>query len=106
MAEETVLIIEDDPSLMRGLKDNFQSRAYSVHGALDGEQGIEAALKLRPDLVILDIMLPKLNGYEVCELIREADLDMPIIMLTAKGQEKDIVRGLNVGADGPVPTVG
>jgi two-component system, OmpR family, alkaline phosphatase synthesis response regulator PhoP len=99
MAEETVLVIEDDPSLMRGLKDNFQSRGYSVHGAADGEAGLEAALKIRPDLVILDIMLPKLNGYEVCELIRKAELDMPIIMLTAKGQEKDIVRGLNLGAD-------
>ncbi len=99
MSEETVLVIEDDPSLMRGLKDNFQSRGYSVHGAADGELGVEAALKIRPELIILDIMLPKLNGYEVCELIREADLDMPIIMLTAKGQEKDIVKGLNVGAD-------
>ena len=99
MTEEIVLVIEDDPSFMRGLKDNFQSRGYSVHGAGDGEMGVEAALKIRPDLVILDIMLPKLNGYEVCELIREAELDMPIIMLTAKGQEKDIVRGLNVGAD-------
>lgn len=99
MAEETVLVIEDDPSLMRGLKDNFQSRGYSVQGAVDGEAGLEAALKIRPDLIILDIMLPKLNGYEVCEMIREADLDMPIIMLTAKGQEKDIVRGLNLGAD-------
>ena len=99
MTEETVLVIEDDPSLMRGLKDNFQSRGYAVHGAVDGEMGVEAALKIRPELIILDIMLPKLNGYEVCELIREAELDMPIIMLTAKGQEKDIVKGLNVGAD-------
>lgn len=99
MPDKIVLVIEDDPSLMRGLKDNFQSRGYVVHGASDGELGLESALKIRPDLVILDIMLPKLNGYEVCELIREAALDMPIIMLTAKGQEKDIVRGLNVGAD-------
>ena len=99
MSEKIVLVIEDDPSLMRGLKDNFQSRGYAVRGAADGEMGLDTALKIRPDLVILDIMLPKLNGYEVCELIREAELDMPIIMLTAKGQEKDIVRGLNLGAD-------
>ena len=70
MTEETVLVIEDDPSLMRGLKDNFQSRGYAVHGAVDGEMGVEAALKIRPELIILDIMLPKLNGYEVCRQLK------------------------------------
>ena len=65
----------------------------------DGESGLEAALSGVCDLVLLDIMLPKLNGYEVCRLIRREGLEMPIIMLTAKGQEEDIVRGLDLGAD-------
>ena len=99
MSKKTVLIIEDDPALLRGLKDNFQSCGYVVDIAIDGELGVEMALSIKPNLIILDIMLPKLNGYEVCELIRRAELEMPIIMLTAKGEEKDIIRGLNLGAD-------
>jgi len=99
MAGESILIIEDDATLLRGLKDNFVLRGYNVRTACDGELGLEAALSLKPDLVLLDIMLPKLNGFEICRQIREAELDMPIIMLTAKGQEEDIVRGLNLGAD-------
>ncbi len=99
MASPTVLIIEDDSTLLRGLKDNFQAHEYSVVTAADGRQGLDAALRHSPDLVILDIMLPKINGYEVCRLIRQYDLEMPIIMLTAKGQEEDIVRGLELGAD-------
>ena len=67
--------------------------------ARDGQQGLDAALKDSPDLIVLDIMLPKLNGYEVCRLIRKHELAMPIIMLTAKGQEEDIIRGLELGAD-------
>ena len=96
---ETVLIIEDDPTMLRGLKDNFAYTGYVVQTAADGEEGLNAALESRPDLIILDIMLPKINGYEVCRLVREQGLDMPIIMLTAKGQESDIVLGLNLGAD-------
>jgi DNA-binding response OmpR family regulator/tRNA A-37 threonylcarbamoyl transferase component Bud32 len=99
MARESVLIIEDDQTLMRGLKDNFDFKGYRVSTATDGEAGLEAALSQKPDVILLDIMLPKLNGYEICRRIREAKLDMPIIMLTAKGQEEDIVRGLNLGAD-------
>lgn len=96
---ETVLIVEDDPTLLRGLKDNFAYKGYRVVTATDGRAGLEAAVGRKPDLVILDIMLPEINGYEVCRLIREQDLDMPIIMLTAKGQEADILLGLNIGAD-------
>ncbi len=99
MPNESVLIIEDDTTLLRGLKDNFELRGYRVSSACDGEAGLEAALSGEPDLILLDIMLPKLNGFEICRQIREADLDMPIIMLTAKGQEEDVVRGLNLGAD-------
>jgi DNA-binding response OmpR family regulator len=99
MARETVLIIEDDPTLLRGLKDNFEFKGYHARTAADGEEGLDAALKVKPDLIILDIMLPKLNGFEICRRIRQAELDMPIIMLTAKGQEEDIIQGLNLGAD-------
>jgi len=96
---ERVLIIEDDATMLRALKDNFEFKGYGVVTASDGEQGLNAALDSKPDLIILDIMLPKINGYEICRLIREQELDMPIIMLTAKGEESDIVLGLNLGAD-------
>jgi len=96
---ETVLIIEDDSTMLRGLKDNFAYAGYNVITAADGEAGLNAALDAKPDLIILDIMLPKINGYEICRLVRKEKLDMPIIMLTAKGEESDIVLGLNLGAD-------
>ncbi|MBC8379346.1 MAG: response regulator transcription factor [Planctomycetes bacterium] len=96
---ETVLIIEDDAAMLRGLKDNFTYAEYNVLTADDGEKGLETALDTKPDLIILDIMLPKINGYEICRLLRKEKLDMPIIMLTAKGEESDIILGLNLGAD-------
>lgn len=96
---ETILIIEDDSTMLRGLKDNFEYKGFRTVTAKDGEEGLNAALNAKPDLIILDIMLPKINGYEVCRLIRKEELDMPIIMLTAKGEESDIVLGLNLGAD-------
>jgi DNA-binding response OmpR family regulator len=99
MRSLSVLIIEDEPALLRGLKDNFEAQQYCVHLARDGREGLAAALKNSPDLVLLDIMLPKMNGYEICRAIRAKQLSMPIIMLTAKGQEEDIVRGLELGAD-------
>ena len=96
---ETILIIEDDPAMLRGLKDNFEQRGFTVLTASDGEKGLEAAIDAAPDLIILDIMLPKINGYEVCRLVRAEKLSMPILMLTAKGEESDVVLGLNLGAD-------
>jgi DNA-binding response OmpR family regulator len=96
---ETILIIEDDATMLRALKDNFEYKGYSVLTAADGEEGLNSALNKKPDLIILDIMLPKINGYEICRLIRKEHLDMPIIMLTAKGEESDVVLGLNLGAD-------
>ena len=99
MAAERVLIVEDDPAMLRGLKDNFQYEGYTVRTAADGEAGLQAALDGKPDLIVLDVMLPKINGYEVCRLLRKAGLEAPIVMLTAKGQESDIVLGLNLGAD-------
>lgn len=99
MPNEKILIIEDDQAMLRGLKDNFAYQGYQVKTATNGEQGLEASLNDHPDLILLDIMLPKINGYEICRLIREEGLDMPIIMLTAKGQEQDILLALNLGAD-------
>ncbi|MDR0842942.1 MAG: response regulator transcription factor [Acidobacteriota bacterium] len=96
---ETILVIEDDPAMLRGLKDNFAFKGYRVLTAADGEAGLAAAVGSKPDLILLDIMLPKINGYEICRLVRAEGLDVPIIMLTAKGQESDIVLGLNLGAD-------
>jgi DNA-binding response OmpR family regulator len=94
-----VLIVEDEPALMRGLTDTFQSRGLEVIGARDGEAGLSAALTQHPALIVLDIMLPRMNGYEVCRAIRHHGIGAPILMLTAKGQEEDIVLGLNLGAD-------
>ena len=80
---ETVLIIEDDSSMLRGLEDNFAYAGYNVLAVADGEEGLRTALEAKPDLIILDIMLPKINGYEICRLVRKEELEMPIIMLTA-----------------------
>src|SRR5262245_28367744 len=99
MHSPSILIIEDDPALLRGLRDNFESHGYSVQIARDGHEGLSVALANPPDLLLLDIMLPKMNGYEICGALRARKLEMPIIMLTAKGQEEDIVRGLELGAD-------
>jgi DNA-binding response OmpR family regulator len=98
-AAPTVLIIEDDSALLRGLKDNFEAGDYRVQVASDGRAGLSAALADPPDLLLLDIMLPKINGFEICRTLRAKGLEMPIIMLTAKGQEEDIIRGLELGAD-------
>jgi DNA-binding response OmpR family regulator len=94
-----ILIIEDEPALLRGLADTFTAKGCEVLTAADGEAGLRLALSAEPDLVLLDIMLPKVNGYEICRAMREHSLDTPIIMLTAKGQEEDVVLGLNLGAD-------
>ena len=94
-----ILIVEDEPALLRGLKDTFAAKGCEVLTASDGESGLKLALSAQPDLILLDIMLPKVNGYEICRAVRQQGLDMPIVMLTAKGQEEDIVLGLNLGAD-------
>jgi len=99
MQAASILIIEDDTALLRGLKDNFEAQKYRVQVARDGREGLSAALANPPDLLVLDIMLPKMNGYEICRALRARRLEMPIVMLTAKGQEEDIIRGLELGAD-------
>lgn len=99
MPQESILIIEDDPTLSLTLVDNFEFDGYSVRAASDGRKGLKLAFDTSPDLIVLDIMLPRVNGYEVCRRLRAKGLEMPIIMLTAKGQESEIILGLNLGAD-------
>lgn len=98
MAEGTVLVIEDEENLQEALKYNLEREGYDVLTASDGERGLGIARERQPDLVILDIMLPRLDGLEVCRILRR-EHDTPIIMLTAKGEEVDRVVGLELGAD-------
>jgi len=99
MKGSRILIIEDDAALLRGLADNFISRGCLVETAKDGDTGLSKALSGNHDLVLLDIMVPTINGYEICRTMREKGVDSSIIMLTAKGQEDDVILGLNLGAD-------
>jgi two-component system alkaline phosphatase synthesis response regulator PhoP len=94
-----ILVADDEADMVMGLRDNLQFEGYEVLIAEDGEAALDAALKQNPDLVLLDIMMPKMDGLEVCRRIREAGFIIPILMLTAKSQEIDVVRGLEVGAD-------
>ncbi len=95
----TVLIVEDNASMLRGLKDSFTNAGYKVLTATDGELGLELALEANADLIILDVMVPKINGYELCQFLRKENCTMPIIMLTAKDEESDVILGLKLGAD-------
>ena len=97
--QEVVLVVEDDPTLRLGLTKTLRSEGFKVEVAKTGPEGLSAALALRPDLVLLDVMLPGLNGFEICEELRRHDVDLPVVMVTAKGEEQDWVRGLRLGAD-------
>jgi DNA-binding response OmpR family regulator len=99
LAMARILIAEDEPDLRMGLRDNLQFEGYEVLEAGDGEETLRMVREDRPDLLLLDIMMPKLDGLEVCRQMRESGFHMPVLMLTAKSQEADIVRGLEVGAD-------
>ncbi len=94
-----ILVAEDDAEIANGLRDNLQFEGYEVIIANDGEAALQAATERNPDLVLLDIMMPKMDGLEVCKRIREAGRTIPVLMLTAKSQEIDVVRGLEMGAD-------
>jgi two-component system alkaline phosphatase synthesis response regulator PhoP len=96
---ETILIVEDNASQLRGLKDNFEAQGYRVLTATDGERGLDEAVRAKPDLIVLDLMLPKVNGYEICRHLRREKFEAPIIMLTAKSEEADLLLGLHIGAD-------
>ncbi|MCI4671316.1 MAG: response regulator transcription factor [Bacteroidia bacterium] len=94
-----ILIVEDEPSMRMGLTDNLGFDGYEVDAAADGEEGLKLALANTYDLIILDIMMPKLSGFDVCKQIRQQDNLTPILMLSAKGEEIDKVLGLELGAD-------
>ena len=94
-----ILIVEDDPGIQMSLKDEFESEGYHVFAANDGEKGLKMIKAQKPDLIILDIMLPDLDGYEVCKKLRREGDNTPIIMLTVKDKEIDKVLGLELGAD-------
>ncbi len=95
----TVLLVEDDPALALGLRDTLEFEGFRVLHADRGEQGLLLAAQAHPDCIILDLTLPDLNGYQICERVRRTDLHTPIIMLTARSQEADKIRGLDAGAD-------
>jgi two-component system alkaline phosphatase synthesis response regulator PhoP len=97
--KEKILIIEDEVDLVKGLKLNLADEGYEIDLAYDGVEGLRKALEDRPDLIVLDIMLPGMNGLDVCRELRRKNIGAPIIMLTAKGEEIDKVVGLEVGAD-------
>ena len=93
-----ILIVEDDPNILEALKYNLAKEGYDTLTSIDGTQAVEAARATKPDLIILDIMLPKMSGFEVCRILRK-EMDVPIIMLTARDDEIDKVTGLDLGAD-------
>jgi DNA-binding response OmpR family regulator len=97
--KKKILIVEDDPGILLSLKDELESEGYAVIQAEDGEEGLDAVGKATPDLIILDVMMPLLNGYEVCKRLRREGNQIPILMLTVKDKEIDKVLGLELGAD-------
>jgi len=94
-----VLIVEDDPAILRGLTDNLRLQRYDVIAAVDGDSGCRMALETKPDLMILDVSLPGMSGFEVCRQLRREGMTVPILMLTARSEEGDRVLGLDLGAD-------
>jgi DNA-binding response OmpR family regulator len=94
-----ILVIEDDLAILRGLKDNFLAEGYQVFTAEDGAEGYRLAREEDPDLIILDLMLPALSGYEICRKLRDNGDSVLILMLTARGEEADRILGLDLGAD-------
>jgi len=96
---ETVLIVEDDPSIRLGLQKNLKFEGYDVLTAADGERGLQLAIDRPPDLIILDIMLPKISGFDICKTLKKNQINVPIILLSAKDQEIDKIMGLDLGAD-------
>jgi DNA-binding response OmpR family regulator len=99
MGAAKILIVEDEPNMVAGLRDNFEYEGFQVLTALDGVEGLEKALKDSPDLVVLDVMMPRMSGLDVCKQLKAKRPSIPIIMLTARGQEVDKVVGLELGAD-------
>jgi DNA-binding response OmpR family regulator len=95
----TVLAIEDDPAILRGLADNLRFEGYDVITATDGETGYRLQQERKPDLILLDLMLPRMSGFEFCRKLRGEGIQTPVLMLTARSEEPDRVLGLDMGAD-------
>ena len=100
---QRILVVEDEADLARGLEINLRREGYEVLKAGTGDQGLQLALQENPDLILLDVMLPGMNGFDLCRLLRQKGFEAPIIMLTARGEEIDRVLGLELGADDYVP---
>jgi len=98
-----ILIIEDDKEINEALKEGLEDESYAVDSCFDGEDGYHTAMAEEYDLIILDVMLPSMNGFEVCKKLRAEKNTTPILMLTARGQSQDVVRGLDFGADDYLP---
>jgi two-component system alkaline phosphatase synthesis response regulator PhoP len=96
---ERILVVEDDPAIALGLQKNLRYEGFEVLSAHRGDEGLQVALEQSPDLIILDVMLPNLSGFEVCKTLKRNEVDIPIIMLSAKDQEIDKIMGLDLGAD-------
>ncbi|HJL53775.1 MAG TPA: response regulator, partial [Arenicellales bacterium] len=94
-----LLIVEDEVAIRTGLTDVFVFHGYDVDAADDGKEGLSKALSGRFDMILLDVMLPSMNGFDICQAIREKDKEQPIIMLTAKTSDEEIIKGLSLGAD-------
>jgi DNA-binding response OmpR family regulator len=99
MNRKVILIVEDDPNIRLGLEDNLELEGYKVLTAPDGVKGLKSALEHEIDLLLLDIMLPGMNGYEICRKVKAEKPELPVIILTARGSEMDKVAGLDIGAD-------
>jgi DNA-binding response OmpR family regulator len=98
-AKKTILVVDDEPHIVMGLRDALEFEGFRVIAASNGREGIALARTESPDAIILDLMLPDVNGYAVCEEVRRINALVPIVMLTARSQETDKVRGLDAGAD-------
>jgi DNA-binding response OmpR family regulator len=98
-AKKTILVVEDEPAMALGIADALEFEGFRVVSAGSGKQGLALARHEKPNAVLLDLMLPDINGYQVCEEIRRFDPFVPIVMLTARSQEADKIRGLDAGAD-------
>jgi len=101
MSKDTILLIEDEENIIELVKYNLEKEGYGVLSALKGEEGLELARKKKPDLLILDLMLPEIDGFEICKILKQNSQTayLPIIILTAKGEEADKIVGLELGAD-------
>lgn len=94
-----ILVVDDEPEIVRGLEDNLRFEGYQTTSATNGQDGLALALTDAPDLIVLDIMMPHMSGWDVCRELRRRGVDVPVIMLTARGAEVDRVLGLELGAD-------